>query len=103
MKLSIPPGPSVRSVRLIWSTQCGIQLTFRSEDVALVITVRFAAQLLPGFDEIVDSARAQRQVGAVDLVHAMRNPTNHQGLGAGVPERARDLEIPGVNRIQRSE
>ena len=29
-KLSIPPGPCVRSVRLIWSMQCGIQLTMRA-------------------------------------------------------------------------
>ena len=27
MKLSMPPGPCVRSVRLIWSMQCGIQFT----------------------------------------------------------------------------
>ena len=63
------------------------------EHIALVRAVRLAAQRLRRFDEVVDAARALRQVGAVDLVDAVRNPVHDQGLGAAVPQRTVDLEV----------
>ena len=37
---------------------------------------------------------------AVDLVDAMRNPIDDQCLRAGIPERARDFKVPGVDRFK---
>ena len=56
------------------------------EHISLVRAVRLAAQRLAGFHEIVDPAGSLRQVGAVDLVDAMRNPAHHQRLGARAPQ-----------------
>jgi hypothetical protein len=62
--------------------------------------VGLAAQRLAGLDEVIDAARSLGKVGAIDLVDAMGNPTHHQSLGPGVPQRTVDLEILGVDRIQ---
>ena len=69
------------------------------ENVAFVCVVRFAAQGLGGFNEIVDAALALREVGAFDVVNAMRNPIDNEGLGAGIPERTVDGVFFGVNDI----
>ena len=48
------------------------------EDVGLVSAVRLAAQGLGGFHEVIDAAGTLREVGAIDLIDAMRNPTHHE-------------------------
>ncbi len=70
------------------------------EDVALVGAVRLPGQRLGRLDEVVDAARAQLEVGAVDLVDAVRDPVHDQRLDGPVPERAVDPVAPGVDRQQ---
>ncbi len=70
------------------------------EYVALMKACLFAAQFLAGFHEVVDAARTQRHVVAIDDVNAMRDPVGHQRLGAGIPELTVDLEILGVDRFE---
>jgi hypothetical protein len=70
------------------------------EHITFVNCVRLPGQRLRRFDEVVHAALALGQVRAVDLVNAVRNPVHNQRLHPGVPQRAVDLEILRIDRVE---
>ncbi len=72
------------------------------ENVAALRRVRLAAQRLGRLDKIINAAVAVicRDVRAVDLVNAMRNPVHDERLRTGVPKRTVDLVGLGVNDVE---
>ena len=70
------------------------------EHVPLMAGVRLATQRLRGLDEIINTALALCQIGAVDVINAVRNPVHNQRLGARVPERTVNLVALRIDDIQ---
>jgi len=70
------------------------------EHIALVAAVGLAPQGLGRLNEVVDPARALAEVGVVDLVDAVGDPVDDQGLGPRVPERAVDLVVLRIHHVQ---
>ena len=70
------------------------------EHIALVTSVRLAAQGFAGFEEVVDAALALREVRALALVDAVGNPVDDERLGARVPQWAVDGVFLGVDDVE---
>ncbi len=87
-KLSMPPGPCVRSVRLIWSMQCGIQFTISA--LTRPVPERAVDPVAPGVDwQEVDQFRFGHDL------HVQRR------VGAGVAVVERQLQLVGAGRRER--
>ena len=70
------------------------------EHVTLLASVRLPAQRLGSFDEIVNATLTFRQVGAVDVVNAVRDPVHDKRLGPGAPQRAVNLVTLRINHVE---
>src|SRR5678815_6040212 len=63
-----------------------------------MLAMRFTAQLLSGLDEVVEPTRLN--IGALELLDAVRNPAHDQRLHAMIPQRTVDRPLPHVDDVE---